>query len=506
MSQPQGILTRRAALGAMSGILALPLTKMASAGFPAGKTVQSDESATAGTTMLFFDDEPLYARTGLVRRLGRPRRLGAYHEAAGNCTWGRPCVFRVEGGWRVVYQAGVIRPNSGGGVILIAESEDGINWRPLDTTELLSIASRRTPHQLLPETAGNFGCVVEDRHAPAATRYKLLTTRDRVATALWTSPDLLRWRCEEGVQWHPDPPDPPVLGFWSAVRRCHVLTTRPEWLDRRVCLIETSDWRHFTEPRLALHADGEDEPLAQHYGLCVLPYEGYYVGILWLYHAGEAETGDAPRRFRGGRVEGQLVYSLNGSNWQRCLHAPLFANGAPGDPDAGCLQIASSATLPDGTLRFYGACSRNQHGICPRDDGYLVSYELRRDGFVCLQAGAEPGRLSTRALHWRGGELQLNVDALGGSARVQVIGARGENLVGYSFEDCVPMSGDSTAWTPLWGAGRTMAGLAGRMVRVEIELRSASLFALRGDYLPTGVRGLRRWESEGVPPSRRTGL
>lgn len=506
MSQPRIILTRRAALGTMGGVLALPLFRGTPAGAMAVQPVRHDESTRTGTTTLFFDDEALYARTGLVRRLGRPRRLGAYHEAAGNCTWGRPCVFRVEGGWRVVYQAGVIRPNSGGGVILMAESEDGINWQPLDTTGLLSIAGRRTPHQLLPETAGNFGCVLEDRHAPAATRYKMLTTRDRVTTMLWTSPDLLQWRREEGVQWHPDPPDPPVLGFWNAVRKCHVLTTRPEWLDRRVCLIETSDWRHFAEPQLALQADGEDAPLAQHYGLYVLPYEGYYVGILWIYHAGEAEIADAPRRFRGGRVEGQLVYSLNGSNWQRCLHAPLFANGSPGEPDAGCLQIASSATLPDGTLRFYGACSRSQHGICPQDDGFLVSYELRRDGFVCLHAGAETGRLSTRALYWRGGEVQLNVDALGGQARVQVIGARGDSLKGYSYDDCVPLSKDDTAWTPLWKDGRTMAGLAGRMVRVEVELRSARLFALRGDYVPTGVRGLRRWESEGVPPLPRIGL
>lgn len=55
--------------------------------------------ATEQTTMLFFDDEPLFARDHVERRLGQPKRVGAYHETVGNCTWGYPAVFRMPDGF-----------------------------------------------------------------------------------------------------------------------------------------------------------------------------------------------------------------------------------------------------------------------------------------------------------------------------------------------------------------------------------------------------------------------
>src|SRR5438094_5134761 len=63
---------------------------------------------TAVSTLLFFDDEPLYSRERVLRRLGSPKRIGAYHEREGNCAWAYPTVFRIaDGSWRMIYQAGV---------------------------------------------------------------------------------------------------------------------------------------------------------------------------------------------------------------------------------------------------------------------------------------------------------------------------------------------------------------------------------------------------------------
>lgn len=497
------VLTRRAALKLLGGGLALPLVGRT-------ETVRSERMAPqdAGpSTLLFFDDEPLFSRHGITRRLGLPHRLASYHETAGNCTWGRPAVFRADDGrWRMVYQAGVGKRNLGGGVMLLAASDDGIDWQPFDTRGLIELPRRVADHQILPADAGNYCSVLDDPRAPASERYKLLATTEREKTSIWHSPDLLHWRCHPGRSWHPNPPDPPAFPFWNPVAGRAMITTRPEWPDRRVCLIETDDWREFTSPRLILNADADDRAMAQHYGLYVLPYEGYFIGMLWVFYAGDASPRSAPHRYRGGKVETYLAYSLNGMHWQRCFHAPLFRNGDAGAPDAGCLQISNLVPLPDGTIRAYGACSTSEHGICPPEDGHIVTYELRRDGFVGLEAEREPGMISTRALFWRGGEVSLNVSAARGAVRVQVIEARGRAIAGYGFEDCIPGETDELAWKPRWREGRTLDALRGRMLRLEIEVRDATLYALRGDFVLVRLGGLERWEKSHQVPTAQAGI
>lgn len=458
-------------------------------------------------TLLFFDDEFLFSRDGVERRLGSPERVGSYWESAGNCTWGRPAVFRTpDGPWRMVYQAGVGRPDRGGGITLLAESDDGLDWRPYNTTESLNLEDRAAPHQILPTEMGSLGSAFEDVRAPADERYKLLSVQETEDTAVWCSPDLVNWRLLPGAKWHPRPPDPPAFVFWNAKVGKYIITTRPEWPDRRLALVETGNWREFTEPRLVLHADADDRPLAQLYGMYVKPYAGYYVGFAWVFYAGSATDRRPPHRYRGGRVETYLCYSLDGLYWQRCKHEPLFRNGTAGAVDAGCLQVSNLIQLENGSLRAYAACSRSEHGICPADDGYITAYALRRDGFVCLASGGETGNVCTKALYWRGGEASLNVAASGGVVQVRVREARGKTIPGYEFENSEPFTGDDVAWVPRWKSGRTLDALSGRMIMLEIRMVNARLYAIRGNFTLVRLLGLQRWEKEGIAPSPGAGL
>ena len=351
--------TRRDAIKTIGASLVCPAIPFAQTTDEIGPT-QKVNPRQGPSTLLFFDDEPLYSRKGVVRRLGTPQRAGSYHEKAGNCTWGRPSVFRVQDEWRMVYQAGVGLPNRGGGVTLIASSLDGVVWAPLDTTAQIVLPGRMAANQILPTTAGNLGSVVEDLSAPASERYKLLAVRETVESSIWVSADLLQWRKLEQSSWHPSPPDPPAFAFWNDAARSFFITTRPEWPDRRICLVTTKDWRTFSRPVLALHADADDRALAQHYGMYVLPYHGYFIGLLWIFYAGDAAPLSAPHRYRGGKVETYLTYSLNGLHWQRCTHTPLFVNGGAGLPDAGCLQVSNIIPAGKGRLRVYAACSTRE--------------------------------------------------------------------------------------------------------------------------------------------------
>ena len=256
----------------------------------------------------------------------------------------------------------------------------------------------------------------EDERAPGSERFKALTVARDGTASLWTSADLVHWvRNPRGV-WQVNAPDPPTFVFWNSQSDSYNLTTRPESGDRRICLMRTENWRTFSRPELVLQADADDPALVQLYGMSVIPYEGRYVGFLWLYGAGAASGVTAPHRYLGGRVETGLTYSLNGRAWQRCLHQPLFRNGSAGSPDAGCLEVSSAILLADGTVRCYASCSTREHGQCPPEDGYVVVYDLRRDGFVDLkEAGSESGGWSEpSALYWSGGEAKLNANAAGG--------------------------------------------------------------------------------------------
>ncbi len=88
------------------------------------------------TTTLLFDDQRLNRLDNVVRKLGQPKRLDdvVYRDAHGNTAFGYPSVFRHEesGRWRMVYQVAV---RAGGLTFaqVVAESTDGLEWRPRDT-------------------------------------------------------------------------------------------------------------------------------------------------------------------------------------------------------------------------------------------------------------------------------------------------------------------------------------------------------------------------------------
>ena len=312
---------------------------------------------------------------------------------------------------------------------------------------------------------------------------------------LLASPDGIRWTPRERGAWLERAADPGVFAFWNEVRRSYVVLTRPEVLDRRIAAVETTDWQNYTDPELVIQPDALDAPLTEPYGMPVFPYEGYYIAFLWLFHTVPWDPNI--RRFQGGHVDCQLAYSLNGWHWNRGLRDPFIPNGAPGEPDSGC---GSLTVMADGSLLIYASACTHEHGVPPAGSGSIVVYRLRRDGFCFLESGGGPGLVGIRPVYWNGGEVDLNVASQGGRVRAQVTDQMGTPMEGYGFEDCQPFSGDDTAWTPHWKDGRKMAALSNCFLRLEIELDSARLYAIRGDYVKAMPRDIARHREYGDLP------
>ena len=445
-------------------------------------------------TMLFFDDESLTRRDNVRRRLGRPRRIeaGVYHDPRGNCTWGYPAVFRDPdtGEWLMLYGVNFNREwYCGGGATALARSADGLAWEPLTAK----------PEPICPASGGLFSSAFEAHPSvPGLDRFVMLYHL-LPAGQIWTSPDGRRWRLVEGVGWQNPNPDPPTFVHWNDRRGTYVLSTRPDYCDRRIALFETRDFRTFSRMSLALQTDSQDRALTQIYGMPIFPYDGWFVGLPWMFDISPTETRSLPHKYLGGKQHAQLAYSLNGWHWQRGLREPFFPNGEPDDPDGGCLQPSCMVRLEDGSLRFYASTSRHEHGHCPPDDGYIVAYSLRKDGFVYLESDGGVGVVGTRPLYWIGGEGELNVQAPAGWVKVQVTEPNGTPIPGYTFEESAVVHGDELAWRPSWKGDRTLAALAGRMIRLEIHLENARLYALRGEYVECRLSDCMRVKERVIP-------
>jgi hypothetical protein len=102
---------------------------------------------------------------------------------------------------------------------------------------------------------------------------------------------------------------------------------------------------------------------------------------------------------------------------------------------------------------------------------------LRRDGSASLDAGDEPGALTTRLVRFAGDFLFVNVAAPQGSLTVEVLDEYGQPIPGFAAADCVPIRGDSTRQPVRWRNGDRLGRLAGTPVRFRFQLTHGQLFA-----------------------------
>lgn len=465
------------------------------------------------TTILLFDDQRLNLRDNVQRKVGCPELISEsiYQDPRAHVGWGYPSVFYNEpsGKWRMTYLGWAY---GGSRLALLAESDDGLRWQPRDTTGEIDLPDRFLPNQVLPEEKfGEWPACYVDERAPAEERIKGLvvyhTSKNHNRTRLWVSPDGIHWTVKDGVEWQKVGPDPGTHVFWNDVRQSYTFTSRPDWTDRRIAVFETTDWREFTSPQLAIQADALDLPLTEPYGMPVIPYHGWFIGFLWLFHTSPMVKGHSPHKFLDGHIDCQLAYSLNGWHWQRGLRDPFIPNGQPGSFDSGCVYPSSTVIKEDGSIWIYASICTEEHGYKSKGTGRIVAYRLRRDGFIYLEGGKPAGVIGTRALYWREGEAELNAQCFdGGQVRFQVTDIQGEPLEGYRFEDCIPLVGDNTTWIPMWKSNRGLHQQVGKLLRLEIKLENARLYAIRGNFVPLVAGQAYRFRDEGLVPEVRPGF
>ena len=391
-------------------------------------------------------------------------------------------------------------------VLMLAESDDGLRWTKPDLTGVLEQSHRIAPNQVLKhDDIYDRGPVFFDPH-PLDVRQRLKamslyesagTDGKRVFTQRLThSPDGILWSVEDQVWNNHFCSDSPYPIFWNEGRGVYSIMTRPQQAERRIVRIDTEDLKTYSGPENVLSPDPLDPPLVQFYGMPTFPYEGMFIGLLWLMYGDPLEVGLLKRN---GPIDSQLTYSYDGVAFNRSFRTPFVERNARGEEGGGCIYPTSMNVDDNGDILFYSGSSRGEH-YKDTDElaAALLVHKLRSDGFMYLESNSYTGRLMTRCLHLSEPlNLKLNVRAPFGWVRVQLSDVNGQPLPGYTFDDCQAFRGDEYRWEPTWNAVKEP--IKEPVGRIEVELTNAELYAIRGNFermTTPVVRNFRPHESQ----------
>ena len=158
--------------------------------------------------------------------------------------------------------------------------------------------------------------------------------------------------------------------------------------------------------------------------------------------------------------------------------------------DSGIIFTACHpVVLDDRILIYYFGMQGDHYKGRPRNweenkryyRGSIGVATLRRDGWVSLDAGRDGGDLVTKPMtvppatgDHTTPRLMLNTNAFTGDVTVAVLDADGKPIPGFEKSD--ELHGDFLRAEVAW-PGKTLAGLAGRQVRLKIQARLAKLYS-----------------------------
>ncbi len=486
------------------------------------------ETLTVGNhKQLFIDDKFVTESSGVTWVMNPPVKQGAV--LTGTKSWDSyqlssyGTVMEDQGKFRLWYGARTPVPDGqdrARGLIMYAESQDGIHWdKPnLGLFEWQGSKANNILMRATPESAGVF----IDPKAPAAERYKIVgrlanrepRSPDGEAFSgsglyMYTSPDGLRWTLHH-ERVFPFDPDTLNMAFYDEGRgkfMAYVRTWNPL---RRVGVVEMDDtmkpwpWDHNVPPRDAkglpgptnaptshipdaFGTDQEDPADMDFYTSAVVKYpwadDAYFMFPSAYRHYPAPPEG---RLRNNGILDIDLAVSRDGKKFHRVSRMPYVGVGPEGTFDSRGAYMLIGLLRRDGVLYQYYGGHDSDHGDSQglreaRHRAEIALLAQRLDGFISLDAGAAPGHFTTPPLTFSGSRLTLNMDASAvGDIRVEVQDASGHAVPGFAFADSDSLALNNLAKVVTWRKGSSdLSKLAGKTVRLAFRMRLAKLYAFQ---------------------------
>ena len=398
-----------------------------------------------------------------------------------------------------------------------ATSTDGLNWEK-PNLGLVEYNGSKQNNILLNDS--KLGYVFIDPSGPPQQRYKMLsgigTTRIR------TSPDGIHWTLHPQVVWQPRW-DTQKQASWDATIRKYVIQTRVQFekpgklpfpfvspiesdppvvapkLHRPIRALGRLEVDDIMKPwpthklRTVMTADEHDPSRSDIYhqgGVYEYPYaaDAYFMFPLTYQHFGtdESDVGN------DGVNDTQFAASRDGVHWMRYDRGPYIARGLPGEVDGGITHATGFHVRRGNYLyQYYRGWPWTHGGFRRLSDAerqdrtnwgrahYGVVIQ-RLDGFVSADAPYTGGWLLTPPVVFEGNQLELNINvAAMGQARVEIQDASGNPIPGFTLGECRRITANDVAHAVRWKGEPDLSELAGRGVRLKIDMRSAKLYAFQ---------------------------
>jgi hypothetical protein len=360
-------------------------------------------------------------------------------------------------------------------VTCYAESRDGLVWEKPRLGLFEFQGSRENNIVWAGEGTHNFTPFADaNPHGSPQARYKALaggTTRlkGKPVPCLFAfgSADGLRWsRIADEAVITAGAFDSQNLAFWDSLRGEY----RAYWriFADGVRAIRTATSKDFLHWEHQADVKYESSPVEHLYTNTVRPY----------FRAPQLLIG-FPTRFqpKTQQVEPVFMSSRDGLTFRRWSEA-LVPITAPQDRAGNRSNYMTWGLLElpghDRELSVY-ATEAYYQGPGSR----VRRFTFRVDGFVSAHAGSGGGSLTTRPITFRGRKLLLNIaTAASGCGRAELQDASGRPIPGFTRDDCRPITGDHVEHAVSWKGG-DLGPLAGRPVRLGLELEDADLYAFQ---------------------------
>ena len=451
----------------------------------------------AGRRQLFLDDWLIEKLDNLTRRQGQPEKHpknpvfrrerpweAARCELYGSAVWD-PDNKRLQ-----LFYSSMSKPYDT--KMAYADSIDGgLTWmRPLLDVFLFDAQKTNIVWPGRYYVAGP--SVFRDTHDPdPARRYKLFTSdyptgdapEDKGARGIDVgfSPD--------GIHWTASKKNPVIPGFvsdttqsafWDSNVNKYVAYVRLRSGGRRsVGRVESDDFETWTQPRVIYVPTPADSRRGwQYYSLAVTPYEGVYVGLVWIFPATAASadsSADTPVTWP------ELVTSRDGLDWRRVFFGePFLPLGPPGSFDRRQIRTASSLVVLEDRILLVYSGSPHAHVAAHKFDIGLAT--LRTDGFASLNAGEQEGTMLSGPLCFEAGSLKINaVTEADGYVKAELLDASGSPLAGYEADSCRAFQGDSLSAKLTWKEKAAVPPAANHGTRIRFLMKNAMLYSFRID-------------------------
>jgi hypothetical protein len=354
-----------------------------------------------------------------------------------------------------------------GEITCLATSPDAIHWS-LPSLNLITVSGSKDNNACFRANpfSHNFAPFFDASPSAAPNaRFKALAGVHASGLHAFASPDGIHWSpLHSGpVLTHEDFAfDSQNISFWSMTENQYVCYFRscvtPHGRLRTISKSTSPDFIHWSPP-VAMNPN--------------LPGEHLYTSQATPYFRAPHIHIALPTRFnpnRGSSTDILFMSTRAGSAHFDRLFTEAFIR--PGfDPDrwGNRSNYAAAGIIPTGP---------NEISIFHGRAG--TRHTLRTDGFISMNAGADPGQLTTPFFLYSGSKLSLNLStAASGSVKVELQDAHGHPLPGRAFADCPDIFTDAIDHTVTWSTGPDLSAWQGKPVRLKLQLREADLYALQ---------------------------